>query len=203
MSILYRPGVSVWKFSSSNNMCLPKWMLGKINGSAKPWSSSLGCTVTDILWRQDGEADVMQLQTLWGIRRNITHCFKKRTKKNHLSNPFSSRQFFRRTNSGEKKRNPERLKVTRKRCTRRDKAEKKRERRVVLFLSLKMERIPRTHITSFGWETFQPEHTITTEEMVLSRRERLETLAMSAALTRIVCCARPLCAHTAIWDTRS
>lgn len=129
--------------------------------------------------------------------------FQEKDKKKTSFQPVFFQTVYSKNKLWEKKRNPERLKVTRKRCTRRDKAEKKRERRVVLFLSLKMERIPRTHITSFGWEAFQPEHTITTEEMVLSRRERLETLAMSAALTRIVCCARPLCAHTAIWDTRS
>ncbi len=34
-------------------------------------------TMTEGLWRQYRESDVMQLQTLRGIRRNITHCHKK------------------------------------------------------------------------------------------------------------------------------
>lgn len=34
-------------------------------------------TMTEGLWRQYRESDVMRLQTLRGIRRNITHCHKK------------------------------------------------------------------------------------------------------------------------------
>lgn len=36
-------------------------------------------TMTEGLWGQYRESDVMQLQTLIGIRRNITHCHKKHT----------------------------------------------------------------------------------------------------------------------------
>lgn len=50
--------------------------------------------MTDGLWRRDGESDVMQLQTLGGIRSNITHCHKEKTKKKQtlFSYSHSARQ---------------------------------------------------------------------------------------------------------------
>lgn len=68
-------------------------MYGCISASAQQHSCShtqIGYTMTDWLWRQDGESDVMQLQTLGGISGNITHCHKKIAYA--LSNSYSARQ---------------------------------------------------------------------------------------------------------------
>lgn len=64
--------------------------MGKINKlSSSLFLLARRYTMTEGLWRQYRESDVMQLQTLGGIRRNITHTVTKNT--NPLPNSCSAR----------------------------------------------------------------------------------------------------------------
>lgn len=62
---------------------------GAINASVHPFSCLHTNTMKVRICRQDGKSDVMQLQTLGGITRNITHSV---TKKSLFSNSHSGRK---------------------------------------------------------------------------------------------------------------
>lgn len=51
---------------------------GAINASVHPFSCLHTNTMKVRICRQDGKSDVMQLQTLGGITRNITHSVTKK-----------------------------------------------------------------------------------------------------------------------------
>lgn len=63
---------------------------GGINASALPFSCLHMNTMKVGICRQDGKSDVMQLQTLGGITRNITHSVTKNT--SLFSNSHSGRK---------------------------------------------------------------------------------------------------------------